>query len=350
MARENRCDNCNKLINGDEYVIIDHSRTCFCFSCYHRDITQKHIRYCRECGKRVLVHLDVIGDVICLDCKKNMISCNRCGHIIENKEYVERDSEKICYSCVHNGGLIRDYSYNPPNPTFYGANSRIGTLFMGIELEVYNDCDYLYTKDIDSKYWYLKYDGSISHGCEIVSYPITFEYLKKNKNIILDIAKLGKGGEIYSNADENCGLHIHLSKAAFGNYHLWKFMRFIYSSHNRTFIYRISGRNENSMNRWAKVTGSNYIKARAKNFSQLDMDRHAAVNLLRRETVELRIFVGTLDPVILWGRIEFTHALYEYTRVANSGDLTHGKFKVYLDSRSKMYPNALKLIREVACA
>jgi hypothetical protein len=283
-----------------------------------------------------------------------MRNCTICGESHHIIDLIINGDEEICNECVARGVLIRDYSYEPDNMRFYGGNKNSNALFMGIELEVdmcLAEGKLRNTACVDSNYWYMKHDSSLGRcGVELVSHPMTFEFLKRNPEIITNIVYLGYSG-VESSSEYNCGLHIHLSKAAFGNYHLWKFLKFIYKLDNRKFIYFISERSYECMNLWAKIGGNARLYGRARSKTQLNLDRHHAVNLRRKATVELRIFSGTLDSVKLWSRIEFTHALYEFTKIVQPCDLNENSFRKYLKNKA-CYKNLAQccLFRGVKCA
>lgn len=307
---------------------------------------------CKSCNKEFLVLKPARNETPikwCLDCYQEKIekciNCNR--HNLKAEMYFRDDNTYWCNECFDSGhGIIRDYTYIPEKLNFYGANPLGDELFMGIELEVdaIKSNNYKLLRDIDKDYFYCKTDSSLrASGVEIVSHPMTFEYLHRYPEIIKDnlLALVEHGFE--SSSEYNCGLHIHLSKAAFGNYHLWKFLKFIYTKANREWLVAFSNRTRNSMDNYAKPSCySSDNKKRAKKKNQGDLSRHHAVNLSKPNTVELRIFSGTLDKIKLWAYIEFTKALFDFTKLTSAKKLKISNFVTYVTDHKKTYKNLVK--------
>ena len=64
---------------------------------------------------------------------------------------------------------------------------------------------------------YIKEDGSLSDGFEIVSYPMTLDYHKNNMNWWEVMKKALRMG-YYSHQSGTAGLHIHVNRNCFGEY------------------------------------------------------------------------------------------------------------------------------------
>ena len=351
MKRDD-CYYCHKKISG-KYVLIesDYMAHLSCMKCTTNRLT---IVECKNCGSKFLNFGYQSIDFVCRDCADDFVSCRYCRKFVPKDKANKIYNAIACNDCFNHGkNRVQDYSFQP-ELKFYGSNSKSDDLLLGIELEV----DFCYMDNwqniinIDMDYFYCKYDSSIPETAfEIVSHPITFEYLKKHRNIIKDnIIDLESKYGAYSGKDSGCGLHIHMSKNAFGNYHIWKLLRFIYHKSNRDFLIAFSGRSKVSMSEWAKISAYNSDnKKRAMNKDQAGMDRHHAVNLQRDSTIELRIFEGTLDKDRLWAYIEFTKALYEFTKIANPTDLKIGKFISFVSkdaTHSSRFKNCLNLLRK----
>lgn len=222
---------------------------------------------------------------------------------------------KICDECINdNYKLIFPYQYNPKPFCYCNLPNEKTKLYFGIELEIEDRKDVKWHTIIGDlpEFVYCKSDGSLSNGFEIVSHPATFNWLKHHKTEWDKILSLRQKG-FASQETNTCGMHIHLSKNAFSNCHLYKFMRFIYR--NKSFVKQISQRDSvQELERWASLKETKHITARrAKNKCNAYCDRHIGINLLREKSVEIRIFKGTLVPDFFWKNIEFCKALYDFT-------------------------------------
>ena len=109
-------------------------------------------------------------------------TCERCGRILPEEDlYMEENDEMLCYDCHrrHRSRYsINDYSYKP-DPIFYGG----GPLYMGVELEIdeggesdSNARKILEVANAQEELVYIKHDGSLSDGMEVVSHPMTLAY------------------------------------------------------------------------------------------------------------------------------------------------------------------------------
>jgi hypothetical protein len=230
-------------------------------------------------------------------------------------------------------------------------NTKATDLFLGIELEVEN------VKDADMgdileglpHDIYAKEDSSINHGCEFVSHPMTWEYLKAHPETwgyVLDLKREG----FKSYKTDTCGMHIHLSKSAFGTLHLYKFLTLFYGGRaNREFIYKVSRRTRDRLEDWATLEGSNNArggrKYTAKNKMDEDGQRHCAVNMTNPHTIEIRIFRGTLGKKGFWANVEFCVAAWAYTKQCALPKVTISAFKDWVTNNKKEYPHFAEFLR-----
>lgn len=74
--------------------------------------------------------------------------------------------------------IIHEYSYRPA-PNFYGNGPR----FFGVELEIDEGGEYeskakklLNVANRDTENIYIKHDGSLDEGLELVTHPMSLEY------------------------------------------------------------------------------------------------------------------------------------------------------------------------------
>jgi hypothetical protein len=285
------------------------------------------------------------GRVICHFCyRNNHWECNYCHNLftLSTEAFttvIDEEERRFCGQCHDLGSyLIHDYSYNPKFKFHKTDKDRRTLLYFGIELEVESmGCSKIEAVRSLPDFVYVKSDSSIKNGFEIVSHPMSYDWLRANEdkwNQVLELRK--KGWRSYQT--DTCGMHIHLSKLAFGNFHLYKFMKMFYN--NPDFILRISQRSSDDLREWASVqdTEKNLIyKAQHKSYGQ--NGRHTAVALSRENSVEVRIFKGTLCPPSFWKNIEFVRALYDFTKDHNVTEINELNFRDYIKFKRKEYPN-----------
>jgi len=279
-----KCYDCNQIIEEDnEYVCYASSR--LCITCY----------------------------------EDNYFTCDSCSEIYTNDDY---DSDGYCYGCNENRddddySIIKSYSYKPI-PKFLKTSLEKTKLYYGIELEIERNKSKIaqskLAEKIQNSNWYFKTDGSLNNGFEIVTEPMTYNFIEKNKNEFLDLLETIKKNKYLSYNKRTCGMHIHMSKNCFGTWQLYRFMKFF--AENKEFVTKISQRKEDDLNRWASVESSDSktLLKKAVKKEPLDSRRYVAINLMNSNTIELRLFRGTLNPNSFFKNIEFSDSMFYFTR------------------------------------
>ena len=303
---------------------------------------------CNECDQRwesdSWDHTFVEGDAYCVECCEDRFTwCDDCDEW--------RDG--ACMSCRPRPRTIHDYSYKP-TPIFHKTGEETYTSpyripYMGIELEIENRgsvstaglSDEFHEWDTDEENFYLKYDGSLSNGFEIVSHPRTLQSWKELANDFQQILdKMGEMGARSWNT-KTCGLHIHVSKNSFrSEFHMAVFNMLF--SRNAYDWQRVAGR-ESNYARFDRLQG-NAVKL-AKN--NCDSNHFDAINLSPEHTIEIRIW----KPSLRFGRVladlEFVESARLYTEKLTSHDVMNGALNFFtytqtLDAWS--YPNARRVL------
>lgn len=176
---------------------------------------------------------------------------------------------------------------------------------MGVELEIDkggedigNADDLLDVANRGGEHIYCKHDGSISNGFEIVSHPMTLEYHKSNMNW-QEVFENAVSMNYRSHQTSTCGLHVHINRTALGRTLDTQedvISRIVYFVENHwNELLKFSRRTEENINRWANRYGiSATAKDTYKNAKNKHMGRYVAVNLENYDTIEFRIFRGTL--------------------------------------------------------
>jgi len=277
----------------------------------------------------------------CPECMENLTRCSNCDELVQEDETELFQNEPVCNNCAYdirkNLTYIHEYKFNPVEFNFHERHNENNTkVFYGIELEIdktkeeYNNCydseesiateihDQINGSDLCDyeKYGYLKYDGSIKHGMEIVTHPCSFNFHIKNMGwqYILDECD-SKG---YSSHDlGTCGMHIHISKVAFGStkheqeFNIAKLLLFFETNWNN--IKKFSRRKNDQIveycNRYNNLLPEDQPSEICKKAKS--EGRYFAVNLKPEDTVEIRIFRGTLKIETFIASLQFTHLLVE---------------------------------------
>lgn len=210
-----------------------------------------------------------------------------------------------------NKQYIHSHDYIPDKFNFNKLSDE-EELYMGVELEV--DCggedSNIAKQSIDivnqkSEIIYCKHDGSLRNGFEIVSHPCTYEYYKTIGYEKLFKFLVGKG---YKSHDvSTCGLHVHINRKYFGDNKLTQDLcisKLLYIFEKFWDKVEVVARRKS--NGYAKRFYLNddespidlYVKSK-------DATKYGAINLQHKNTIEIRIFKGTLKYETFIYTLEF---------------------------------------------
>jgi hypothetical protein len=289
-------------------------------------------------------------DMYCEPCHdNNVFECDDCGRVyFEDHDCDAYDRDDNYSSYIHS------YSYRPQTHFFGQAKYH-----MGFELEVEarntsrNEGAELAYTQIGER-GYLKEDGSLSDGFEIVTHPHTLNmYQTSFPWEMLD--KIKRQGMRSWNT-RTCGLHVHVSREAFHvmrgysldivktQGHELRFMKLIYD--NQRMVERIAGRSNNN---YANFSDKNRLIAKVKYGTQ-NNGRYSAINTENDATLEVRVFKGSLRKERVLSALEFVHSSVEYTRnlkVSGSNNaLSWLQYTRYVAENQQQYPNLALIMNE----
>lgn len=314
MEEKIYCSHCGAIIDTDDYQELDGQIVC-------SDCIENYTTTCDRCGA-IIWDSDAYGDdytSLCRHCYENYYTrCAECDALIHNDDAYEYGSEYYCSECYHDirdrDSSIHEYNYKP-GPIFYGDGNR----YFGIELEIDGagkDDEYaeelLDIANADGTYIYIKSDGSLDDGMELVSHPMTLDYHKDYywSDIMRKAVSLG----YRSHQTSTCGLHIHINRTAFSDNReeqdevISRILYFV--EHHWNEMLKFSRRSEYTMNRWAARYGYEHTpKAIMDKAKKGNNGRYAAVNLCNYHTVEFRMFRGTLKYNTFIAAIELVNRI-----------------------------------------
>lgn len=321
------CEQCGCTIDTDDDAWwFDDTLLC-------EDCLDNLTRTCDCCGDRIW-NEDDEGDediILCERCRDNYYSrCDDCGRLIHNDDacYVDGEDYPYCSDCYerHARNYIHNYSYKP-DPVFHGR----GTMFFGVELELDkggedDDKAEEILSCTDSDHLYIKHDGSLDDGMELVSHPMTLEYHQNSmpwKNIVETAVDLG----YRSHQTGTCGLHVHVNRKAFGcdrseQDEVISRILYIVERFWQEML-RFSRRTEYQINRWAARYGmKDNPKQVMDNAKKGNKGRYACINLCNYNTIEFRIFRGTLKYNTLIATLQMVEHICETAMELTDEEIT----------------------------
>ena len=209
--------------------------------------------------------------------------------------------------------------------------SRQDALLMGFELEVDTDDD---DYDCDENFGcvdevegilpknFVRFeeDGSLNCGFEIITQPASFAYHMNlfNTGIYNQMCHTISNYGLTSHDNGNCGFHIHIDKKYFGKSldSASAKLLFIFERHwdnLKKFSRRCS---DQWCHRYLSGSYSDYhsIKSAINAAKHHYIDRYFAVNLSNSNTIEIRLWRGTLNPATLKATIKLTARLAQIAK------------------------------------
>ena len=339
------CDDCDTRVDRDDLWITQTSNY-ICSDCRYAnygacddcdDIAQDRNLY--QCAGRTL----------CEDCLCHYETCTICGResFEDDSYFCENCEDSHCNACYDgcSNRNIHGYGYKP-SPNFIGAPD--DRLYLGVELEIdQGNIDVtgeLTEIDPGENLFYLKEDGSLgSSGVEIVTHPATLEaHLDGTipwQSIIATAKKFG----YTSHSAKTCGLHVHLSRAGLGETPadqdatlsnmillLWRHWPNIQNLSRRTI----------SQLHWCQPNHE-----AVSDFSPSKVDdaknvgRYVALNNTNSDTVELRLFRGTLRWETIVATLQFSQHLVNYCKGKEAIAIVTGTWSEFIADTPQEFRN-----------
>lgn len=314
------CSNCGKYFLRGEVEEVDEEWVC------NQCINTYYFR-CSDCD--VLIHTEndewhqTANGNICNNCCENSYFwCEEC----EINRYNDDARNGGCIHC--NNGPIKDYDYKP-DPKFHGK----GPHYYGIELEVEVKSDYdrieraaTVLDKFDDNFVYLKNDGSLRNGFEMVSQPASLEEHKKRWAKFIDNPPDG----LLSYHTTSCGLHIHTNKydencekTILSELTIGKILVFVNSPENSAFIRKLAQRFSVDYAAIAKKSITDGRKS--------SRCKYEAVNVSPEYTIEFRLFKGNLKKETFFRAIEFVEAVIEFCSPARHSIKDYEHLSKFID-------------------
>lgn len=354
------CPDCNRQFNLQSgYMHADIGEGAICNVCTRNNyFTCAH---CEEWTSDGRLEHDPYGRSICRYCYENEYgNCDDCDQFINLNNYHECERP---YSDV-----IRSYS-DKPEAIFHHLQDEFDSApiitqespnvirkyrkiaYMGIECEVeLPNHNAAYFRDgaslfRDSEVIYLKEDGSINYGFEIVSHPMTLGWAMERFDWSLFTKLQDLGFEAWE--ESTVGIHIHVSRDGFASdFHQVKFVHFI--TRNEGFLTWLVGRGSGQYSRFDRRHLRGMTKARLK--GRDSSDRYMAVNLNNNATIEVRMFQSSLKPERIKMNLQLIDAIVKYTEELQTSEILHNdgfspdSFINFIQRYLTRYPNLAEYV------
>lgn len=305
---------------------------------------------CYSCGCELQedegITSEITGEIYCEDCYWDEFThCENCDSECYNSEIYCDDGQYLCESCHEEymneheeedeelPNIIGNYHVRDLPIEFKYLESEIvdgitkdDLLYFGTEQECYNDKHIISNNEmankIRNKYPHFGFvfekDSTIGgngDGFEMISQPMTLPYVKEHKDELKDINDMLIEYGFTSHNARSCGLHIHFSRNFFADNedkYIQKLTLFFetYKDELKAF----SRRKEFNWCAWISDSSSidkRYLKSSVilKDYAKNHASHGIAINLGNTNTIEIRIFRGTLKFETYMASLELVNSL-----------------------------------------
>ena len=338
------CDKCGEFLHEDNMRFIDNGA--YCDDCFDEKFGTCDC--CNEYVNRDSLIETIDGSYICESCYNNEYNtCSVCDGVMSCEDAIWYGDECYCENCynemLENLG-IHKYRFSPCNFTFHNdeteSSLRTNNPYVGIELEIQGWQRDDFCKKMKNEYgnediFYMKEDGSLNdeEGVEIVSQPMTYNFIKKSSHF----SRLFKLLDEYSMNDTcGCGLHFHLDREYCDkdNNNIGSIIDCIVNTFSN-FFENVGGRKFNSFCQKSedKLFGD---------WGKRNYSRYYAVNFENSNTIELRFCASTYDYKTFMDRVKMIFTIVCFAQKYSLKDVSNMKEDEFIRKFKRMYNRNFK--------
>ena len=271
--------------------------------------------------------------------------CYSCGNEVSTTEGVQWGRYFYCDSCFKENKCNVDGYHRPMiETTFLKERGEDTKLYFGFELEInkqnygfYNehhtDAIFYIRKNFQHLKLNFEQDGSIGDGFEIVSQPMTYKYIKAHQEDFKKILEYLSSHGYRSHNTGICGLHVHISKEFLGDNDEQikdttnKITLFVETYYNNMKLFARRGNCDycNYITPLYKSYFDNSVlptedylkstkmledlKGKTTRYATHGSSRYFVINTTNPNTLEYRMFKGTLKYETFMATMEFVNNL-----------------------------------------
>lgn len=307
-------------------------------------------------------------------------TCHYCSNDFKTEDGVQWGSYFYCDECFKQLHCSVDGYHHPKiETTFLKERGENTKLYFGIELELNLD-NYGYSNShhreaifyIRKNFKHLKLnfeeDGSIGDGFEIVSQPMTYKYIKAHQEDFKKILEYLTSKGYRSHNTGICGLHVHVSRDFLGDdvdevkNTIDKITLFVETYYNNMKLFARRG-NSNYCNYitplFKEYFGTSVLptedylksskmledlKSKTTRYATHSNSRYFVINTTNTNTLEYRMFKGTLKYETFMATLEFVNNLTNVCKENMVSKISWAKVINYGGDFIKSYNEGLNII------
>lgn len=328
------CDECGEVFPRDEVAYYESVDRMLCDDC-----REENYFYCANCGQLEYnsnSYCSADGDICEYCADYEYTTCDHCGERVHNDciRYDEDDDYYYCEECYSNHQTRAIHSYHHSHNhsvQFFGGTDDGNTLFEGVELEIDNGEDREETASemlecMPNNFITMENDGSLDCGFENITQPATLEYHMSIRANYEDMFAIAKDNGFRSHNTNTCGYHIHFNRSFFEDKHDENVAKLLYLVEKFwDELVKFSRRNYDNLDRWAKKYDKTPDEV-VEDMKCRNLDRYHAINLTNRNTIEFRMFRGTLKSETFFATLQLVDTIVRYVKDHTNNDIQSLQF------------------------
>lgn len=222
--------------------------------------------------------------------------------------------------------MVTGYHYHHGERVrFFGDNEDGHSPYLGVELEVDSDER---TNDIDDisdvieemfprHFIWFERDGSLSYGFENITAPATYSYHESIRDNYMAMFRKIVSEGLFSYNIASCGMHVHVNRDYFTSNRQIENLLFLFDKYWDNIVI-FSRRSISNINSWA----SRYSDTPHQIVQGMgSADRYRCVNLSNTNTIEFRVFKGTLNPDVFFATLAFVDNICRISKYSTNAEI-----------------------------
>lgn len=320
------CDQCGRELGVSSVArVVNRARICDeCFRAAGYQVCNR-CESIIEAEGRIVLQEDGIDQVYCNTCAPIVTrQCDECGEPwgTGGLREIYRDGMVVylCNRCRDIGTPVMNYTYRPTwqvkgdGPLYYGVE---------LEVEVRDRSDTIATSVLlefsrRKELFYIKVDASV-RGWELVTHPFSLKYHRDSfpwGGVLKSLRLAGCRSHSHSSSS-SCGLHVHVSRGVLSEAGEVRLGYFVYSNKNRLEILARRAETSYAAFKVKQLQRGESLRSEAHHYD--------AVNFANRDTIEIRVFKGTLNPNTLIASLELCDAMVRFCGEVGDEDIREPK-------------------------
>lgn len=278
------------------------------------------------------------------------LRCERCGTRFEDENY-DTEAENgyiLCPRCRERLCVLPYHRYTP-KIEFYNTEDEDpeNSLYMGVELEVDEggESDRMVGEimpimnDEGKFFIYCSHDGSLEEGFEIITQPATIDYHCSIEDKYRKMFSTLISNGYQSHNTSTCGIHIHFNRNYYAdneNLYITRLLYLLEKFWDEIVIF--SRRAPRRLERYSKkVDCSSRTYINRYNKSGNHEGHYYALNITNENTIEFRVFRGTLNIESFMAILDFVNTIVRKAKECSTRTLQKITFEDLMGDRAREY-------------